>query len=105
MRTLAEMNANPRRHGWPFGRPAAEQYTMRTEYAVGLVGHARSGDKRHLIIAEYVEAIPTSPSEHNRMQVGGLFSAHSPCNGNGQRISTPIKGLDTDAITCKKCGG
>lgn len=93
MKTLAEMNTSPKVYPW-------SGYTIRTEFAVGRVGRARSGTKLHLVICSYVVTVP---NDGGRMRVGDLHAAHTPCNGNGQHIAQPINGLDTDAITCQKC--
>ena len=92
MKTLAEMNAKQRTSEW-------QGYTLADEYAVGRVGRARSGTKIHLLRIERVLYAP----EGGKVQVGGILSAHAPCNGNGQHVGQVVKGLDTDAITCTHC--
>lgn len=74
-------------------------------YAVGKSGHRRSGDKLHLVIAERVveDRTPADKQKWNRIKVGQVLSARSPCNGNGQHVASVIPGLDTDAVTCRSC--
>lgn len=82
-KTLAEMNVNPfqtERHGLP----AIETY------AVGRVGRKQTGAKVHLLRVVTLDT-------------GERYSASAPCNGNGQHIGHPFKGLDTDRITCERC--
>jgi hypothetical protein len=96
MVTLAQLNETPKQREW-------SGMTLERFYAVGKNGHARSGAKFHLVIGELVIA-DTDPRP-GRYKVGATFSAYSPCNGNGQQVSQPLRGggLDTSDVTCEKC--
>lgn len=96
-KTLAELNATySYTHGW-------DVYTLDTFYAVGSQSRRwTSSPKIHLLRCELVVA-EAGQHKPGTYKVGDVFSAHTPCNSNGQHTGTPFKGLDTDAITCSKC--
>lgn len=100
MRTLAEINATPRTHEWN------GSYVLEHRIAVGRVGFARSGEKLHWLSTEVVIGyVGDFQPTFRQMKIGDVFSAYAACNGNGQHVGKVVQHLDTDAITCKKCGG
>jgi hypothetical protein len=95
MKTLAQFNATPRRHDWG-------KYTLETRYAVGSQSRRwTSSPKVHLLRTEVV--VEDRDPQPGTYKLGGTFSAHAPCNSNGQHTGTVFAKLDTDAITCARC--
>lgn len=101
IKTLDEMNSNPRFSEWPFQEP---EYKLEHRAAVGRVGRSRSGEKIHFlntqIVVEYLNGFTP---DRRQYRIGDSFSTHAPCNGNGQQVGQIIRNLDTNAITCQKC--
>ena len=50
----------------------------------------------------YQRIIEIRHGEH-RCKVGDSLGAYAPCNRNG-RQGWPMRGVDTDAVTCTHCG-
>lgn len=96
MRTLADMNSQPRTREW-------SGYTLVTTYAVG--GHAgttaRTGVKIHLLRIETVIAV--GPEASGRMKVGSVLYTEPTCYS--AKHATVFANLDTDAVNCLKCTG
>ncbi len=104
IKTLAELNASPRRDENRFG---VQGLTTETRYEVGGMGRSwsatHSGAKFHLL---RVDILVERPEGYTRHKLGTCLGSSACCNGNGQftGIRAPHLKLDTDAINCKNCG-
>jgi hypothetical protein len=98
MRTLAEVN-----EGTTVWHREGDDYTTRTEYAVGSFGRRHTGQKTHMLYHQVVvELLGDGP---HRYKVGDVFRWNVCCNGNGHNGGQADSRLDTKDITCTKCGG
>lgn len=94
MKSLNEMNTTPCTSEWNGLR-------LQQEIAVGSRGRRGSGAKVHLLRTTRVVAI--LDNQPHRLGIGDIESVTAICNGNGVITGRIIRGLDTDAVTCKTC--
>jgi hypothetical protein len=96
MKTLAELNAEPREHVW------GDTYRVRMLKKVGRAGRRGTGTKVHLLRTELIleELVAHKPGTY---RVGQYFGVGAICSHNGQHTGQVFEHLDTDAITCRKC--
>jgi hypothetical protein len=116
MMTLNEINATMTQQPWHKGRFNG-QYDMMPGYAVGFAGQQNgyrggTGEKRHLlrietVVADYrTDDVKEADRKNYRgkcITIGSLSSVHGCVTSHGQFTGRVIAGLDTDAITCKRC--
>jgi hypothetical protein len=80
-------------------------YILERREMAGKVGPRwQQGGKCHLVICDfivgYVDGYTPKPGQ---MKKGDCFSAHTPCNSNGQHIAHGVDGWSLDLISCVKC--
>jgi hypothetical protein len=80
-------------------------YILDRRVQAGKVGRRwQQGAKIHAVTADYIVGFV---ADYNgpapRMRVGDVFSAHTPCNSNGQHIARPVADWSLDQVTCQSC--
>lgn len=89
-------------------------YVLETRKMIGTNGYRGTGINTHVVFAEYIvglvdveleksKAHGTVGHEFLRSGKPTVFTAGSPCNSNGQRVSRVQGEFDATKVTCKSC--
>ena len=107
--SLAELNASPTIHHHHFNGYNGigdVDYTLERRVAVGSQSRRwGSSGKTHLLFTLVVIAADWTNGkvDPRAYRVGSVFSAHTPCDSNGQHTGQVYPNVDTDAVDCSRC--
>lgn len=80
-------------------------YILEARTEVGKVGPRwQQGGKCHRVYTKWIIGYEDGYTpKPGHMKIGDCFSAHTPCNSNGQHIAHSVAGWTDDMINCAKC--